>query len=97
MPPETLRTVRSLEPDGTELVEEELRGSPGWSPLVVDADGVGDTRYEVLDGRARVRIGASERVYRAGESVIAGPGQAVVLEPVDGEGIHLLVQRWLPG
>lgn len=94
MPREILRTTQTLQPDGTELVEEEWQLRPGWSQLAPDSHRSGDTRYEILDGLARVRIGATGRVYRAGESVIVAAGLSHRLEQVDGSGAHLLVQRW---
>lgn len=94
MPGEILRAARFLEPDGTEVVEEEWRDGPGWAVLAPAPHPLGDTRYEVLDGLARVRIGRTDRVYRRGESVIVAPDQSVTLEPVDGDGVHLLIQRW---
>ena len=94
MPREILRSTQRLEPDGTELIEEEWRLAPGWPLLSFDSYRPGEVRLEFLEGQARVRIGTTHRVYRAGESVIVTAGQSHELEPVDGDVVHLLVQRW---
>jgi quercetin dioxygenase-like cupin family protein len=94
MPREILRSERRVEPDGTELVEEEWRLAPGWPLLSFDSYQPGDVRLEVLEGQTRVRIGTSHRTYRVGESVIVTAGQRHELEPVDGDVVRLLVQRW---
>lgn len=94
MPREIVRSVQRLEPDGTELIEEEWRLAPGWPVLSFESYRPGDVRLEVLEGQARVRIGTSRRVYRTGESVIVTAGQRHELEPVDGAVVRLLVQRW---
>ena len=89
-----LRTTQTLTPDGTEVTEEEWLVGPVWSTVVPMPHLHGDTRYEVLDGQARVRIGASGRVYRAGESVLVAAGQGHALDAVDDLPVRLLVQRW---
>jgi hypothetical protein len=94
MPREILRSIQRLEPDGTELIEEEWRLAPGWPLLSFDSYQPGDVRLEILEGQVRVRIGTSHRVYRSGESVIVTAGERHELEPVDGNVVHLLVQRW---
>ena len=94
MPSEILRTAQTLEPDGTEVTEEEWLVGPRWSTLTPVPHLHGDTRYEVLDGQARVRIGATGRVYRAGESVLVAAGQSHALDAVDDQTVRLLVQRW---
>lgn len=95
MPGEILRAARFLEPDGTEVEEEEWQGGSGWA-LTPAPHHLGDARFQVLDGLARVRIGRTDRVYRAGESVIVTPDQSVSLEAVEGHGVRLLIQRWSP-
>lgn len=94
MPREILRSTQRIEPDGTELIEEEWRLAPGWPVLSFESYRPGDVRLEVLEGQARVRIGTTHRVYRAGESVIVTAGERHELEPVDDVVVHLLVQRW---
>jgi hypothetical protein len=94
MPREIQRSEQRIESDGTELVEEEWRLTPGWPLLSFDSYQPGDVRLEVLEGQTRVRIGTSHRTYRAGESVIVTAGQRHELEPVDGDTVRLLVQRW---
>lgn len=94
MPNEILRSTQTLEPDGTEVTEEEWLVGPPWSTLTPTPHLHGDTRYEVLDGQARVRIGATGRVYRSGESVLVAAGQSHALDAVDDQAVRLLVQRW---
>lgn len=94
MPREILRSEQRIETDGTELIEEEWRLAASWPLLSFDSYRPGDVRLEVLEGQMRVRIGTSRRVYRAGESVIVTAGQRHELEPVDGDVVRLLVQRW---
>jgi quercetin dioxygenase-like cupin family protein len=94
MPREILRSTQTVEPDGTELNEEEWRLAPGWPVLSFESYRPGDVRLEILAGQARVRIGTSRRVYRAGESVIVTAGESHELEPVDSDVVRLLVQRW---
>ena len=94
MPREILRSTQRVEPDGTELIEEEWWLAPGWPLMSFESYRPGDVRLEVLEGHVRVRIGTTQRVYRAGESVIVTAGESHELEPVDGDDVHLLVQRW---
>ena len=89
-----LRTTQTLEPDGTEVTEEEWLLGPQWSTVTPMPHPHGDTRYEVIEGQARVRIGATGRVYRAGESVLVAAGQSHGLDAVDDRDVRLLVQRW---
>ena len=91
---EILRATQTLEPDGTEVTEEEWLVGPVWSTLTPTPHLDGDTRYEVLDGQARMRIGSTDRVYRAGESVLVAAGQGHALDAVDDRTVRLLVQRW---
>ena len=92
MPHDIVRTARAVE---GELQQEEWRAGAGWHQAEL-GPAAGDTRCEVLDGLVRVRIGATVRVYRSGESAIVAPGEVAVLQSVDGEAVHLLVQRWSP-
>ncbi len=94
MPREILRCVQRIEPDGTELTEEEWLLAPGWPVLSFGSYRPGDVRLEVLEGQMRIRIGTSHRVYRTGESAIVTAGQRHELEPVDGDVVRLIVQRW---
>lgn len=78
----------------TELEEVEWSAGPGWSTPPAVGDRPRWERYEILEGRVRVVVADSSRVYCAGESVIVGD-QPPALEPVDGYGVRLRVQRWV--
>lgn len=83
--------------DGTEVEELEWYAEAGWSALPSHRH-AGVERYEVVHGRVRVVVDGAGRTYRTGESVIVDAEQIHTLEPVDGHGAHLRVQRWLrPG
>jgi quercetin dioxygenase-like cupin family protein len=91
---EVLRTTRHRDADGTEVEEVEWRAGPGWSALPLHRHAGTDERYEILDGCVRVLVDGGGRVYRAGESAIVGADQWHTLEPVDGDGVRICVQRW---
>jgi mannose-6-phosphate isomerase-like protein (cupin superfamily) len=90
-----LRTTRHRATDGSEVEETEWLAGPGWAALPVHRHD-GDERYEILSGRVRVVVDGTGRTYRAGESVIVPAGRAHTLQPVDGHGVHVCVERWSP-
>lgn len=90
-----LRATHERGPDGSDVDETEWLAGPGWEPLPVDRHD-GDERYEILSGRVRVEVDGASRIYRAGESVIVPAGRAHTLQPVDGHGVHVRVERWSP-
>jgi mannose-6-phosphate isomerase-like protein (cupin superfamily) len=92
---QVLRVLRERGPDGGEVEETEWLVGPGWSALPVHHHH-GDERYEILGGRVRVVVDGAGRTYRAGESVIVAAGRSHTLQPVDGHGLHVRVQRWSP-
>jgi quercetin dioxygenase-like cupin family protein len=92
---QVLRVARERRPDGSEVEEVEWLAGPGWASLPVHRHD-GDERYEILSGRVRVLVDGASRTYRAGESIIVAAGRAHTLQPVDGHGIHVRVERWSP-
>lgn len=91
--PVVLRVERECGPEGREFEEIEWLAGPKWSaPPSHRHDG--DQRYEILSGRVRVVVDGAGRTYRAGESVIVAAGRPHTLQPVDGHGVHVRVQRW---
>lgn len=92
-----LRATRERGPEGGEVEQIEWLAGPNWSALPSHHHD-GDERYEILSGRVRVVVDGAGRTYRAGESVIVAAGRPHTLQPVEGHGVHVRVQRWLrPG
>jgi quercetin dioxygenase-like cupin family protein len=90
---QVLRVTRERGPEGGDVEELEWLAGPGWAgPPVHRHDG--DERCEILSGRVRVVVDGAGRTYRAGESVIIAAGRRHTLQPVDGHGVHVRVQRW---
>ena len=94
--PVVLRVTRERGPEGREFEAIEWLVGPRWSAPPIDSH-EGDARYEILSGRARLVVDGVGRAYRAGESAIVAAGRPHRLEPVDGHGVHVRVQRWPPG
>lgn len=92
---QVLRATRERGSDGAEVEQTEWLAGPGWAALSVHHHD-GDERYEVLSGRVRVVVDGAGRTYRPGESVIVAAGRSHTLQPVEGHGIHVRVQRWSP-
>lgn len=93
--PVVLRVTRERGPEGDEVELMEWLAGPNWAPLLGHRH-EGDERYEILSGRVRVVVDGAARIYRAGESVIVAAGHTYTLQPVDGHGVHVRVQRWSP-
>jgi mannose-6-phosphate isomerase-like protein (cupin superfamily) len=92
--PEALRVTRDRGgPEGVDAEEFDWLAGPGWAALPVHRHDT-EERYEILSGRVRVVVEGSGRTYRVGESVIVAAGQPHTLQPVDGHGVHVRVQRW---
>jgi mannose-6-phosphate isomerase-like protein (cupin superfamily) len=91
--PRVLRVTRERGPEGGEFEEIEWLAGPRWLALPVHRHD-GDERYEILSGRVRVVVDGSGRTYRAGESILVTAGRSRTLQPVDGHGVHVRVQRW---
>lgn len=88
-----LRVTTERGPEDAEFEQIEWLAGPRWSALPVHRHD-GDERYEILSGRVRVVVDGAGRIYRAAESVIVAAGHPHTLEPVDGHGAHVRVQRW---
>jgi uncharacterized cupin superfamily protein len=91
--PVVLRITGERGAAGGDVDQIEWLAGPGWSALPGHRHD-GDERYEILSGRVRVVVDGAGRIYRAGESVIVPGGRQHTLQPVDGHGVHVRVQRW---
>src|ERR671914_826143 len=88
-----LRTVfrKTARETSGELLQVDWIGEPGWSTGPDHVHPLQEERFEVLSGKLGLRVEGVERVYSAGDVILAPAGSAHAAWNAGDDEVHVLV------
>jgi quercetin dioxygenase-like cupin family protein len=88
-----LRTVfrKTAQNTSGELLQVDWIGEPGWTTGPDHVHPYQEERFEVLSGKMGLRVEGVERVYSAGEVIVAPAGSAHAAWNAGDDEVHVLV------